>query len=107
MSLVDGRVVELQGAPVRFCCWLVGWWTTVDGRVVWCGGLTDGTPRPASAAALLFCHLNNHTPYPLPFKTTTGATYALERLDGQELGGRPLKIRPAIKKSPSYGYGQE
>lgn len=27
------------------------------------------------------------------------ATYALERLDGQELGGRPLKIRPAIRKT--------
>lgn len=33
------------------------------------------------------------------FTEPLSATYALERLDGMELGGRPLKIRPAIRKT--------
>ena len=40
-----------------------------------------------------------------PTTHTTGATYALEKLDGQELGGRPLKIRPAMRKPNNYGGG--
>ncbi|GAB5033527.1 rna recognition motif domain containing protein [Nannochloropsis oceanica] len=43
------------------------------------------------------------------FTEPLSATYALERLDGMELGGRPLKIRPAIRKTyPNTrggGYG--
>lgn len=39
------------------------------------------------------------------FTEPLGATYALERLDGMEMGGRPLKIRPAIRKAPYQGGG--
>jgi hypothetical protein len=48
-----------------------------------------------------------HPPHPNPTRhpDTTGATYALEKLDGMELGGRPLKIRPAIRKPNNYGGG--
>ena len=39
------------------------------------------------------------------FTEALGATYALERLDGMEMGGRPLKLRPAIRKAPYQGGG--
>lgn len=39
------------------------------------------------------------------FSEPLAATYALERLDGQELGGRPLKIRPAIRKTYQNNRG--
>lgn len=37
------------------------------------------------------------------FTEALSATYALEKLDGMELGGRPLKIRPAMRKSGGGG----
>lgn len=33
------------------------------------------------------------------FTEPLGATYALERLQGADFGGRPIKIRPAMRKA--------
>jgi hypothetical protein len=65
---------------------------------------------PPSRPLFLFPSISTQKPLtltqtPQPTTPQTGATYALEKLDGMELGGRPLKIRPAMRKPNNYGGG--